>query len=86
MTTQPDDPRAWTTRDHRAYASLFAMLRDRIESNYYTPGKRIPSIGELCIETGRSRQTVGKALRYLEGAGLVMRAAGLGYFVTDPDD
>lgn len=86
MTTQPDDPRKWTTRDHRAYASLFAMLRDRIETNHYTPGKRIPSIAELCIETGLSRQTVGKALRHLEHAGLVMRTAGLGYFVTDPDD
>jgi GntR family transcriptional regulator, histidine utilization repressor len=86
MTTQPEDPRIWTTRDHRAYASLFAMLRDRIESSYYTPGKRIPSIAELCIETGRSRQTVGKALRYLEEAGLLIRTAGLGYFVTDPDD
>ncbi|HXL94260.1 MAG TPA: hypothetical protein VN969_35460 [Streptosporangiaceae bacterium] len=40
----------------------------------------------MCIETGRSRQTVGKALLHLERAGLVMRAAGLGYFVTDPDD
>ncbi|HXL94261.1 MAG TPA: hypothetical protein VN969_35465 [Streptosporangiaceae bacterium] len=44
MTAQPEDPRTWTTRDHRAYASLFAMLRDRIETNHYTPGKRIPSI------------------------------------------
>jgi hypothetical protein len=44
VTAQPEDPRTWTTRDHRAYASLFAMLRDRIETNHYTPGKRIPSI------------------------------------------
>ena len=86
MTAQPDDPRTWTTRDHRAYASLFAMLRGRIETNHYTPGKRIPSIAELCIETGLSRQTVGRALRHLERVGLVMCAAGLGYFVTDPDD
>jgi GntR family transcriptional regulator len=86
VTAQPDDPRTWTTRDHRAYASLFAMLRDRIETGHYTPGKRIPSIAELCIETGRSRQTVGKALGHLERTGMVMRAAGLGYFVTDTDD
>jgi DNA-binding GntR family transcriptional regulator len=86
LSTKPDDPRTWTTRDHRAYASLFAMLRDRINANYYTPGKRIPSIAELGIETGLSRQTVGRALRFLESEGLAVRAAGLGYFVTDPDD
>jgi DNA-binding GntR family transcriptional regulator len=59
---------------------------DRIKANYYTPGKRIPSIAELGIETGLSRQTVGRALRFLESEGLAVRAAGLGYFVTDPDD
>jgi DNA-binding GntR family transcriptional regulator len=41
------DPRTFTTRDHRAYASLFAILRDRIEAGRYTPGKRLPSIAEL---------------------------------------
>jgi DNA-binding GntR family transcriptional regulator len=83
LNTKPDDPRTWTTRDHRAYVSLFAMLRDRIETNYYTPGKRIPCISELRIETGLSRQTVGRAPRFLEREGLAVRAAGLGYFVTD---
>jgi DNA-binding GntR family transcriptional regulator len=86
MTAQPDDPRTWTARDHRAYASLFAMLRDRIESDRYSPGKRMPSIAELCTEMGCSRQTAGKALRHLERAGLVIRTAGLGYFVADADD
>jgi DNA-binding GntR family transcriptional regulator len=79
-----EDPRTFTTRDHRAYASLFAMLRDRIESDYYTPGKPMPSIGDLCTETRLSRQTTGRALQLLENEGLIERVPGHGYFVADP--
>jgi DNA-binding GntR family transcriptional regulator len=79
-----EDPRTFTTRDHRAYASLFAMLRDRIESDDYTPGKPMPSIGDLCTETGLSRQTTGRALQLLENEGLIERVPGHGYFVADP--
>jgi DNA-binding GntR family transcriptional regulator len=78
-----DDPRTWTTRDHRAYASLFAKLRDRIESDYYTAGKPIGSIADLHTETGLSRQTIGRALQLLENEGLIERVPGLGYFVAD---
>jgi GntR family transcriptional regulator len=81
---QPEDPRTFTTRDHRAYASLFATLRDRIESGHYTPGKRMTSIADLCAETGLSRQTAGRALQLLEGEGLIERVPGHGYFVADP--
>lgn len=84
MTTPPEDPRTWTTRDHRGYASLCALLRERIEANYYTPGKKMPSIDQLRAETGLSRQTVGKALQSLERAGYADRALGHGYYVADP--
>jgi len=81
-----EDPRTFTTRDHRAYASLFAILRDRIEAGHYTPGKRLPSIAELCTETGLSRQTAGRALQLLEREGLIERVPGHGYFVPDPHE
>jgi DNA-binding GntR family transcriptional regulator len=47
-------------------------------------GYPVPSIRTLCQEMGHSRQTAGKALRMLEGEGVVARVAGLGYFVTGP--
>jgi DNA-binding GntR family transcriptional regulator len=31
---------------------------------------------------GHSRQTVGKAMRILEGEGLIFRVQGLGYYVS----
>jgi len=72
--------------DPRAYMRLAALIRDQIASGTLAPGSRLPSIAVLRRQHGHSRQTVGKALLHLERAGLVMRAAGLGYFVTDPDD
>jgi DNA-binding GntR family transcriptional regulator len=69
--------------DKRQYVRLAATLMDGIEGGKYPPGKRLPSIGELVIETGLSRQTIGKAVRLLEGAGLIERWPGLGYFVPD---
>jgi GntR family transcriptional repressor for pyruvate dehydrogenase complex len=67
--------------DPRRYVWLAGTLANEIESGRYAPGKRLPSIAELCIDFGLSRQTAGKALRLLEGEGLIERVPGLGYFV-----
>jgi DNA-binding transcriptional ArsR family regulator len=67
--------------DPRRYVWLAGSLEKGIESGRYAPGKRLPSIGELCTDFGLSRQTAGKALRLLEDEGLIERVPGLGYFV-----
>jgi DNA-binding GntR family transcriptional regulator len=73
------------TSDPRRYVWLAGTLEDEIESGKYTPGERLPSIRELCLETGLSRHTAGKALRILEEEGQIERVPGLGYFVP-PDE
>lgn len=75
-----------STSDQRRYVLLAGTLENGMRSGKYAPGKLLPSIAELCIEFGLSRQTAGKALRLLERDGLIQRVPGLGYFVPDPDD
>jgi GntR family histidine utilization transcriptional repressor len=72
-----------STTDQRRYVRLAGTLMKGIRSGRYTPGKHLPSIGELCTEFGLSRQTASKALRLLERDGQVKRVPGLGYFVAD---
>ena len=68
--------------DPRAYMRLAALIREQIASGKLAPGDRLPSIAILRREHGHSRQTVGKAMRILEGDGLIYPVPGLGYFVT----
>ena len=68
--------------DPRAYMRLAALIREQIASGKLAPGGRLPSIAILRREHGHSRQTVGKAMRILEGDGLIYPVPGLGYFVS----
>jgi DNA-binding GntR family transcriptional regulator len=73
--------------DPRAYVQLAIMLRRQIADRSLVPGKPVPSITTLSREHGVSRPTVRKALRMLEGEGLVHRILGLAYYVRpDPPD
>ena len=68
--------------DPRAYMQLAALIREQIAGGKLAPGDRLPSIAILRREHGHSRQTVGKAMRILEGDGLIYPVPGLGYFVS----
>jgi DNA-binding GntR family transcriptional regulator len=68
--------------DPRAYMRLAALIREQIASGKLAPGGRLPSIAVLRREHGHSRQTVGKAMRILEGEGLIYRVPGLGYYIA----
>jgi GntR family transcriptional regulator len=72
--------------DPRAYMQVAHGLREQIEDGRLKPGDPMPSINQICGETARSRQTVGKALRFLEREGLIMRVHGLPYYVCDPPE
>jgi GntR family transcriptional regulator len=61
---------------------LAALIRDQIADQTLAPGAQIPSIATLRRQHGHSRQTVGKAMRVLEGEGLIYRVPGLGYYVS----
>jgi GntR family transcriptional regulator len=68
--------------DPRAYMRLAALIREQIGSGTLAPGGPVPSIAVLRREHGHSRQTVGKAMRILEGEGLIYPVPGLGYYVS----
>ena len=68
--------------DPRAYMRLAALIREQIARGTLAPSAQLPSIAVLRREHGHSRQTVGKAMRILEGEGLIYRVPGLGYYVS----
>jgi GntR family transcriptional regulator len=68
--------------DPRAYMRLAALIRDQIASGTLAPGGQLPSIAVLRRQHSHSRQTVGKAMRILEGEGLIYRVPGLGYYIS----
>ena len=68
--------------DPRAYVRLAAIVRQQILDGTLERGQPAPSITRLSQEHGHARPTCGKALRTLEGEGLLTRIPGLGYFVS----
>ena len=68
--------------DPRAYVRLAAIVRQQIIDGPLEPGQPAPSITRLSREHGHARPTCGKALRMLEGEGLLTRIPGLGYYVN----
>jgi hypothetical protein len=69
--------------DPRAYMQVAQALREQIEDGRLKPGGCMASIDQICRESGRSRQTVGKALRVLEREGVIVRVVGHPYYVND---
>lgn len=74
----PADP---ALTDPRAYRRLAALIRQQIGDGTLQSGQPSPSITSLSPEYGHARQTCSKALRILEGEGLLARVPGLGYYV-----
>lgn len=67
--------------DPRAYRRLAALVRQQIGDGTLKPGRPAPSITSLGQQHGHARQTCSKALRILEGEGILARIPGLGYYV-----
>jgi len=66
--------------DPRAYMRLAELIEAQIVGGELPAGTPLASIGELRLKHGHSRQTVGKAMRVLEGRNRIYRVPGLGYF------
>jgi len=63
------------------YATLSAVLSERIRKGLYGPGDRLPSVRALSAEHGVSVSTVQQAYRQLEDEGLAVPRPKSGYFV-----
>lgn len=61
---------------------MYGLLEERIDSGMYPPESRLPSILELCEETGISPVTARRVLRELRAAGLAYMEPGIGTFVS----
>jgi DNA-binding GntR family transcriptional regulator len=60
---------------------LAELIGAQIAGGALPAGTPLASIGELRLEHGHSRQTIGKAMRVLEGRNRIYRVPGRGYFV-----
>ena len=67
---------------------LWIQLRDRmaflINSGYYTPGEKLPTVRKYAADLHIAYNTVSKAYMGLERDGYVTTVRGSGVFVSDP--
>jgi DNA-binding transcriptional regulator YhcF (GntR family) len=82
----------WVQVDPRAARPLFDQLRTQIiegiRDGRLSPGTRLPTVRELAVQTSMAVNTVARAYRELEAAGLVETRGRFGTFVAraDPAD
>jgi DNA-binding transcriptional regulator YhcF (GntR family) len=82
----------WVQSDPQASKPLFDQLRsqiiDGIRGGRLTPGTRLPTVRELAGQLGMAVNTVARAYRELESAGILETRGRFGTFVarTDPAD
>jgi DNA-binding transcriptional regulator YhcF (GntR family) len=82
----------WLSIDGRAGRPLFDQLRNQvieaIRAGTLPPGARLPTVRELAVHLGLAVNTVARAYRELEAAGVVETRGRFGTFVArlDPSD
>ncbi|MGV0793448.1 GntR family transcriptional regulator [Mycolicibacterium sp. XJ1819] len=82
----------WVRIDQRAAAALFDQLRtqiiDGVRDGRLPPGTRLPTVRELAGQLGLAVNTVARAYRELEAAGILETRGRFGTFVArvDPAD
>lgn len=66
------------------YVQIAESLVAQIEAGELNPGDRLPGERELSEQLGVNRMTLRRALRALEGQGLLLRRHGVGTYVAQP--
>jgi GntR family histidine utilization transcriptional repressor len=64
------------------YARVNQHLKEQLARGRWPPGARMPSESELVAQFRVSRMTVNRALRELQGEGLIERVQGVGTFAA----
>ena len=65
------------------YRQIVQILSGKIRSGALSPGEKIPSIRDVTAELNVNPNTVAKAYRELELAGLIETRRGMGCFVAE---
>ena len=65
------------------YLNIYNYLKDKIKTNEFEPGKKLPSESELTSLFGVSRNTIRRALDMLASDGFVTSVHGKGVFVIE---
>lgn len=65
------------------YKQLRSQIEALVHRGRLAPGERLPPVRELAADLGRAANTVARAYRELEGAGLLVGRGRLGTFVVD---
>lgn len=68
------------------YKQIVQLLSGKILSGMLATGEKIPSIRDVTAELNVNPNTVAKAYRELELAGLIETRRGMGCFVAERDD
>ena len=68
------------------YKQIVQLLSGKILSGALPPGEKIPSIRDVTAELNVNPNTVAKAYRELELAGLIETRRGMGCFVSQRPD
>lgn len=69
-------------RSRSVASQAMAILSERIRTQVYPPGSRLPSESDLADELGVSRASIRSALSRLAGDGLVLRKQGDGTYIN----
>lgn len=75
----------WHVNPHSGvplYVQLEEQIKTAIASGVLQPGDRLPTVRELAVELTINPNTVARAYRELERAGLIDTTPGRGTFVT----
>jgi len=67
------------------YRQLVEQIRQAVASGVLRAGDRLPSVRDLAVELAVNPNTVAKAYRELEQAGVIVTPRGRGSFVADRD-
>jgi GntR family transcriptional regulator len=62
---------------------IYEYLREKIQTNAYQPGQKIPSESELVEDLNVSRNSLREAITRLEHEGYLVRKHGIGTFIID---
>src|SRR3546814_16062181 len=71
-------------RDAPCYAGIKQRICAAVRDGHLKPGDRVPSEAELVQQFDVSRMTANRALRELQAAGILVRSAGSGSFISEP--